>query len=249
MSQSARASTAPHGYRSESMRNSHRGGAFYPVPQGGIVRAGGSLYRTYQSPIAGYKEEEMIREAQLRQEYNKKRRQFKQMLSTASGGSATVMTKDLPLAARIAKMNVPEQMLERNIFNAQRSARDGSPRQIAWKPFYAAMEYPSLRGAGAFDASELPTLRRNQVKVVERKAVVVDEGPKEEEVSSGRSRASTRRSRSSFFPLPLTPFAPRPASPPSPFLQRQLPPSLAPDHPSSGIARRSTTRRWSSTLR
>jgi len=52
-----------------------------------------------------------VREAQLRQSYNKQRRQFKNMLSTASSGSSLVRMNDLKLAAKIAKMELPDSLL------------------------------------------------------------------------------------------------------------------------------------------
>jgi len=125
----------------------------------------------------------MVREAQLRQEYNKKRRQFKQMLNTASAGASTVTTKDLMLAAKIAKMELPPMMLNDTTFCAEMDHRAKTPSKITWKPFYQAVEYPALRGAGSFPQHELPTLRRNQVTKSEEGTVeVVHETKAEVEV-------------------------------------------------------------------
>ena len=75
------------------------------------VRGGGRLYT--QSPVDGYSEQEMIREAQLRIEHNRQRLRLKQLLSTASDGGPTVKMSDLLLACELAKMPLsPEKMME-----------------------------------------------------------------------------------------------------------------------------------------
>ena len=176
---------------SQSMRNSHRGNAWYPAAQNGAIRGGGALYHTYSSPLQGYTEEEMVHEAQLRQAYNKKRRQFKQMLATASSGSSTVATKDLLLAAKIAQMDLPQELIKSSTFTAERDHLRGTPRKITWKPFYAAVEYPKLHGAGAFDKADLPVLRRNMPKEMAAAEEAVVSSAVADDVSS-RERESAR---------------------------------------------------------
>ena len=116
----------------------------------------------------------MVREAQLRQAYNKQRRQFKNMLATASSGSASVRMKDLQLAAKVSKMDIPDYLLATNTFSAVGRDRVGSASHVRWRPFFEAVEYPALRGAGGFDARELPVLRRDRTKSV---AVALESAP------------------------------------------------------------------------
>lgn len=81
-----------------------------PSTTSAAVRGGGRLYM--ESPVDGYSEQEMIREAQLRIEHNKQRLRLKQLLSTAAEGGPTVKTQDLVLACQLAKMPVsPEKVL------------------------------------------------------------------------------------------------------------------------------------------
>jgi hypothetical protein len=75
----------------------------------GQVRGGGRLYD--KSPLQGYSEEEMVAEAKGRIKSNQQHRRLKQLLSAASEDGSTVATKDLLLAAKLAKMNVPEAMV------------------------------------------------------------------------------------------------------------------------------------------
>ena len=65
----------------------------------------------FQKLTSGYSEEEMVAEAQLRIAHNKQRRRMKQLLSAASEDGTTVATKDLLLAAKLAKMELPEAMV------------------------------------------------------------------------------------------------------------------------------------------
>jgi hypothetical protein len=75
----------------------------------GPVRGGGRLYS--EPPLAGYTEEEMVAEAQQRHAHNRQRRRLKQLLNAASEDGSTVATKDLLLAAKLAKMDLPEEMV------------------------------------------------------------------------------------------------------------------------------------------
>ena len=75
----------------------------------GPVKGGGRLYA--EPPLNGYTEEEMIAEARNRVQHNTQRRRLKQLLSAASEDGSTVATKDLLLAAKLAKMDLPEAMI------------------------------------------------------------------------------------------------------------------------------------------
>ena len=63
------------------------------------------------TPLAGYTEEEMVAEAKMRIQSNKQHRRLKQLLSAASEDGTTVATKDLLLAAKLAKMDLPAEMV------------------------------------------------------------------------------------------------------------------------------------------
>jgi len=123
----------------------------------GAVRGGGRLYA--QPPLEGYTEEEMCAEAKLRIEHNKQRRRLKQLMAAASDDGSTVATKDLLLAAKLAKMELPEEFIADTPF-ATKQDRVGLPTSIAYKPFYANIPAPALRGPGGF--GDLPPLRKNQ---------------------------------------------------------------------------------------
>jgi len=148
------------------------------------VRGGGRLYD--KSPLQGYSEEEMVAEAKGRIKSNQQHRRLKQLLSAASEDGSTVATKDLLLAAKLAKMNVPEAMVADTPY-ATGVDGVGVPTKISWRPFYSNLPQPSLRGPGGFSTEELPTLRKNRVQAIaqggpaeEEAAVVVDEGPSNE---------------------------------------------------------------------
>lgn len=66
------------------------------------LRGGGRLF--IQSPIQGYNESEMVREAQLRIEHNKQRMRLKRLLRTTANGGEIVNTRELALACELAKM-------------------------------------------------------------------------------------------------------------------------------------------------
>ncbi len=122
----------------------------------GAVRGWGRLYA--ESPLKQYTEEEMVREAQLRQEHNRQRRRMKQMLSAASSDGSNVATKDLLLAAKIANMDLPDGFVQKTPHVTSKDS-GGAPTSIAWKPFYSSLPAPPLKGAGGFDPDDLPTLR------------------------------------------------------------------------------------------
>ena len=86
----------------------------------GQVRGGGCLY--IEPPLSHYTEEEMIAEAQLRIAHNKQRRRMKQLLSAASDDGSNVATKDLLLAAKLAKMDLPDAMIADTPYATVRAA-------------------------------------------------------------------------------------------------------------------------------
>ena len=91
------------------------------------VRGGGRLYA--QSPIAGYTEQEMIKEAKLRLEHNKQRARLKQLLNTAADGGPAVSTQDLLLAAKLAKMPLDTETVLSTKFSLDRNSR-GLPKSV-----------------------------------------------------------------------------------------------------------------------
>jgi len=106
----------------------------------------------------------MCAEAQQRHAHNRQRRRLKQLLNAASEDGSTVATKDLLLAAKLAKMDLPEEMVADTPY-AMGMDKVGVPTKIAWKPFYSNLPPPALRGPGGF--GELPPLKKN-MKVVQR---------------------------------------------------------------------------------
>ena len=118
------------------------------------IRGGGRLF--VQSPVAGYSEPEMIREAKFRLEHNRHRQRLKQLLATAADGGSAVRAQDLMLACQLAKVPIDPNSLQKTPFAVDRG-RDGSPRAVAWKGFHEALEYPALHGHGAF--GQLPPTR------------------------------------------------------------------------------------------
>lgn len=75
----------------------------------GAVKGGGRLFAG--EPLSGYTEEEMCAEARERLAHNRQRRRMKQLLSAASQDGTTVSTKDLLLSAKLAKMDLPDEMV------------------------------------------------------------------------------------------------------------------------------------------
>jgi len=125
----------------------------------GQMKGGGRLYMN--PPLNGYTEEEMVAEARNRVQHNTQRRRLKQLLNAASEDGSTVATKDLLLAAKLAKMDLPEAMIADTPY-ATGVDGVGVPTKIAWKPFYSNLPPPALKGPGGFNASELPVLRKNR---------------------------------------------------------------------------------------
>jgi hypothetical protein len=74
------------------------------------VRGGGRLF--IQSPLYGYNESEMIREAQIRINHNRQRQRLKNLLHTAADGGSVVKTRDLLLACQLAKVNVETEHMQ-----------------------------------------------------------------------------------------------------------------------------------------
>ena len=134
----------------------------------GQVKGGGRLYS--QSPLAGYTEEEMAAEAKRRNEHNRQRRRLKQLLGAASEDGTMVATKDLLLAAKLAKMELPSELVAETPYATSTDAV-GVPTKIAWKPFYSSLPHPALKGPGGFSAAELPVLKKNRVVASGEEAV------------------------------------------------------------------------------
>lgn len=76
--------------------------------------------------------------------------QLCQILTKVSA-SQSVDTKDLMLAAKLAKVNVPEQVVAETR-HAVSMGKNGTPDKILWKPFINELPPPSLRGPGGFDS-------------------------------------------------------------------------------------------------
>ena len=123
------------------------------------VKGGGRLYT--QSPIAGYTEAEMVREARLRIEHNKQRARLKKLLSTAAEGGAVVKMDDLILASELARMPMDRGALLSTPFATEHDGQ-GSPTKIMWKQYHASLEYPRLHGHGGL--GNLPPLRSQRNK-------------------------------------------------------------------------------------
>ena len=131
------------------------------------VRGGGRLYA--QSPIAGYTEQEMIKEAKLRLEHNKQRIRLKQLLNVASEGGPTVNTQDLLLACQLAKLPMETQKVLSSPFGVNHD-QGGSPKKVLWKNFHETLEYPKLHGHGAW-GENLPPLRKTRREMAKLKAL------------------------------------------------------------------------------
>jgi len=150
----------------------------------GAVKGGGRLFAG--EPLSGYTEEEMCAEARERLAHNRQRRRMKQLLSAASQDGTTVSTKDLLLSAKLAKMDLPDEMVAETKY-AMGIDYLGVPTKVAWKPFYSQLPPPALRGPGGF--GQLPPLRKNRPAIIEAgpmetgPAVVIDEGPADDEVT------------------------------------------------------------------
>jgi len=150
----------------------------------GAVGGGGRLF--FNEPLAGYTEEEMCEEARSRLSHNRQRRRMKQLLSAASEDGTTVSTKDLLLSAKLAKMQLPDEMVADTKY-AMGVDHLGVPTKIAWKPFYSQLPPPALKGPGGF--GQLPPLRKNRPATVESGPIdfgpveVVNEGPSDDDVA------------------------------------------------------------------
>jgi len=114
----------------------------------------------YQRPsLNGYTEEEMVAEARCRIEHNKQRRVMKQILQEKAPVGSAVKTKDLMLAAKIAGMQVPPEIVA-DTRHAAMVDQVGAPTHIKWRPFMQQdMPPPALHGHGGF--GELPPLKKN----------------------------------------------------------------------------------------
>jgi len=133
----------------------------------GAVKGGGRMFA--EDPFKHYTEQEVIAEGRERLMANKQRRRMKQLLNAASDDGATVLTKDLLLAAKLANMQIPDALIADTPF-ASGYDSVGVPTKIAWKPFYGSLPPPMIRGPGSFGT--LPPLRKDRVvQHVEQRAV------------------------------------------------------------------------------
>lgn len=155
---SARTPTTPRSSRRLSPLAMMRAETARPSTTSAAVRGGGRLYAL--SPIDGYSEQEMIKEAQLRLQHNKQRVRLKQLLNTASDGGPAVKTQDLLLACKLAKMPMDTQKVFGTPFALDRDTH-GSPKSVLWKGFHESIEYPKLHGHGGL-GDNLPPLRANR---------------------------------------------------------------------------------------
>ena len=87
----------------------------------GAIKGGGRLYA--EDPLAGYSEQELIAEAKDRIEHNRQRRRMKQLLSAASDDGFAVRTKDLLLAAKLANMSLPDELVAGTPYATVRALR------------------------------------------------------------------------------------------------------------------------------
>jgi len=91
--------------------------------------------------------------------YNKQRRAMKQVLNQRAPHSDEAKTRDLLLAAKIAGMELPAEIVADTRYATQID-HTGTPTQINWKQFMAKeMPRPTLKGPGGF--GELPPLKKN----------------------------------------------------------------------------------------
>lgn len=138
------------------------------------------------STVSQMDHEQMVREAQLRQLHNRQRAQLKAYLQLSAGNGETIDKDDLQLAAKLAKMSLPDDNALAQLKGASgfitKKAEDGSPRDIQWKAFLKAMEPPPV----ASSRSARDTRRAVRKSAAEKKAAMLaasgaaaDAGPKQ----------------------------------------------------------------------
>ena len=103
-----------------------------------------------------------MREAELRQLHNQQRAQLKAFLQLSAGNSKTISTEELKLAAKLAKMTLPDDSV---ISKSARSskiisskAEDGTPREVCWQEYVKALEPVHPRTAA--DAAKAKAKRK-----------------------------------------------------------------------------------------
>ena len=104
-----------------------------------------------------------VREAELRQLHNQQRAQLKAFLQLSAGNSKTIGTEELKLAAKLAKMSLPDDVLSKSHMNSSKivssKAEDGSAREVQWQEYVKALEPVHPRTAA--DAAKRAAKRRN----------------------------------------------------------------------------------------
>jgi Ca2+-binding EF-hand superfamily protein len=86
--------------------------------------------------------------SQARIEHNKQRNRLKEIMQTVSY-NGEVNTGQLQLAAKLAKIDLPEDFLLKSPYAHKYASgweADNSPRGVKWRPFYEAIEFPKLKG-------------------------------------------------------------------------------------------------------
>ena len=147
----------------------------------------------------GMNHEQMVYEAKLRNEFNKKRQNFKGLVKLAAGKNADeVPVDELELAAKLAKMAVPSDLM-----------RPQSPRQrlagvVPWKSVLGGVEYPTigtetvkLEAARRAEAKREKIRKENEVAVMHR--VKVLEEAEEEDISEDELRKAHAQIRDHFM--------------------------------------------------
>jgi Ca2+-binding EF-hand superfamily protein len=107
-------------------------------------------------------QERMVREAELRQLHNQQRAQLKAFLQLSAGNSKTIGTEELKLAAKLAKMSLPDDVISKSPRSSKivsSTAEDGSPREVQWQEYVKALEPVHPRTAA--DAAKRAAKRRN----------------------------------------------------------------------------------------
>jgi hypothetical protein len=126
----------------------------------------------------------MIAEARRRLDYNKQCRMMKYVLSDVGDPrSGLVQSKGLRLAAEVANMKVPEEIIHQH---ATLTDRRGAPKEISWRPLMSNLPPPELRGPGGFE--KLPMLKRHRLAALEAQkleAAKVEAAAKVEKVVAG----------------------------------------------------------------
>lgn len=96
------------------------------------------------TPVSRMEQEQTVREAELRQLHNQQRAQLKAFLQLSAGNSKTISTEELKLAAKLAKMTLPDDgaitKSARSSKIVSSKAEDGTPREVHWQEYVKALE-------------------------------------------------------------------------------------------------------------